>query len=219
MWRLGPRLDDPAPTAVGVGTAQDAPALASLTAAGRLAGAVILAPGEGSEGGVLPARRVRAGTARFGDARVTARFTVFDRGAAVIRSELGLHAVREGNVLMLGAGPELWGRLDAFWALEAIAAFLAARLERPLVLLPAIGCVRLDDAPGTAELQLLGARHVRRAPARAVRTMPRWLERSGQRARRGAVAARALRGRRERADARRCGRRSFALTAEAVRAG
>lgn len=217
MWRLGPRLDEPAPTAVGVGTAQDAPALASLTAAGRLSGAVILAPGEGSEGGVLPARHVRAGTARFGDARVTARFTVFDRGAAVIRSELGLHAVREGNVLMLGAGPELWGRLDAFWALEAIAAFLAARLERPLVLLPAIGCVRLDDFPGTAELQLLGAAPSDARQRTRAATMQRWLERS--RARLViAVAARALRGEEE-VPLHEVWPAAVARTAEAVRQG
>ena len=38
-----------------------------------------------------------------------------------------------------------------------MAGFLIERLGRPLVALPAIGCLRLDDFPGTAELQLLGA--------------------------------------------------------------
>jgi hypothetical protein len=178
LWRLGPRLDDPAPTAVGLGTARDAPALAALAASGRLAGAVILAGGAAAEAGVLPARQLRSGAANFGGASAAGSFTRFARGHAVVRSSLGVHAVRDGNVLMVGAGPELWGRIDAFWAVEAIAAFLVERLARPLVLLPAAGCMRLDDFPGTAELQLRDAAPPdARQRTRAVR-MRQWLTRA-----------------------------------------
>ena len=94
LWRLGPRLNEPAPSAVGLGTARDAPALAALSAAGRLAGAVILAPGSAPATGALPARRVHDGHARFGGARADAAFTLFAGGDAVVRSTLGIHAVR-----------------------------------------------------------------------------------------------------------------------------
>jgi hypothetical protein len=170
LWRLGPRLDAPAATAVGVGGPDDAGELAGLLRAHRLAGAVILAPGGGPAVGPLPARRIRSGTARFGSLRTEGGHTLFAEGRAVVRSSLGLHAIRDGDVLMLGAGAEQWGSLDAFWSLEAIAGFLRERLGRPLVALPPIGCLRLDDFPGTAELQLLGgakpdARQLRRARA------------------------------------------------------
>jgi hypothetical protein len=193
LWRLGPRLEEPAPSAVGLGTARDAPELAALCAAGRLAGAVILAPGSGPATGVLPARRAHGGHARFGGASADAAFTLFAGGDAVVRSTLGIHAVRERNVLMLGAGPDVWGRLDAFWALETLARFLAGRLARPLVLLPSVGCLRLDDFPGTAELQLRGAAPSDARQRRRAAAMRRALERSGARLVL-AVAARALRG-------------------------
>jgi hypothetical protein len=193
LWRLGPRLDDPEPTAVGLGAAPDAARLAELVAARRLAGAVILAPGAGAEDGPLPARRVRSGTARFGGAAAEGTHTLFAGGHAVVRSSLGAHAVREGDVLVLGTGPELWGRIDAFWALEAIAAFLAERLARPLVLLDAVGCLRLDDFPGTAELQLRGAAPPDARQRDRANAMRRRLERARARLV-VAVAAAALRG-------------------------
>ena len=193
LWRLGPRVDAPARTAVGLGDADEAPALAALVAARRLAGAVILAPGAGPASPPLPARRAASGVAHFGGARTVGTYTLFASGSAVVRSSLGVHAVREGQVLMLGAGPELWGRLDAFWALEAIVAFLTERLERPPVRLPPVGCLRLDDFPGTAELQLRGsARSDARQRARA-EGMVRRLERTRARLI-VAVAARALSG-------------------------
>jgi hypothetical protein len=157
LWRLGPRLEAPAPRAVGVGTAEDARPLAALVTAGRLAGAVLFASGTGPAARPVPARRSVAGVARFGRVRTTGTYTVFAGGDAVVRSSLGIHAVRDGRLLMLGADAALWGRMDAFWALEAMAGFLIERLERPLVALPAVGCLRLDDFPGTAELQLRGA--------------------------------------------------------------
>jgi len=192
LWRVGPREDAPAPGAVGFGDAGDAPELASLVRARRLAGAVVLAPGTGAAAPPLPARRAVTGTARFRAVRTAGTYTLFASGPAAVGSSLGVHAVRDGDVLVLGAGPELWGRLDAFWALEAIAAFLAERLERPLVRLPPVGCLRLDDFPGTAELQLRGAaRGDAQQRARAA-VMVRRLEHTRARLI-IAVAARALR--------------------------
>ena len=193
LWRLGPRRETPAATAVGFGEAADEAELTALVAARRLSGAVILAPGPGEEAGSLPARRVTVGTARFGTARVEGAHTLFAGGEAVVRSSLGIHAVRRANVLALGAGPGSWGRLDSFWAFEAVASFLVERLQRPLVLLPPLGCLRLDDFPGTAELQLRGLAKADRRQRRRGERMLRRLELAGARLV-VAIAARALDG-------------------------
>jgi hypothetical protein len=193
LWRLGPRSTAPGPGAVGLGDANEAEELAALVRERRLASAVVLAAGGAAASAPLPARRSVSGVARFGDASTAGTHTVFASGTAVARSSLGLHAVREGGLLMLGAGPELWGRLDAFWALEAILGFLAERLARVPARLPAIGCLRLDDFPGTAELQLRGAAKDDARQRRRAEAMLRRLE--AARARLVvAVAARALRG-------------------------
>jgi hypothetical protein len=193
LWRLGPLSDTPAATAVGIGDASEAPELAALVRERRLAGAVILAPGAGPASPPLPPRRAVTGIARFGDASTTGTYTLFASGAAAVRSSIGLHAVRDGGVLMVGAGRELWGRLDAFWVLEAVLAFLAERLGRVPARLPAIGCLRLDDFPGTAELQLRGAAKDDARQRRRAGTLLRRLD--ATRARLVvAVPARALRG-------------------------
>jgi len=193
LWRLGPRRESPAPTAVGVGEGADAAELDALIRARHLSGAVILAPGAHAEEGPVPARYVRSGVARIGGVRVEGVHTLFADGHAVVRSSLGTHAVRRGNLLALGAGPALWGRLDLFWALEAVASFLVERLERPLVLLPPVGCLRLDDFPGTAELQLRGVARGDRRQRRRAETMIARLESARARLI-VAVAARALDG-------------------------
>ena len=60
-------------------------------------------------------------------------------------------------MLAVAIDPERdWGRLDSFWAYEAISAHLDRMIERPLVRLPPIGCLRLDDTPGTAQHQMEG---------------------------------------------------------------
>lgn len=196
LWRLGPRLDAPQARAVGVGEPRDAAELAALVAARHLAGAVVFAAGSGEDAGPLPARRRQAGVARFGALSVEGPHTVFANGRAAVRSSLGVHAVRDGGFMALGAGPATWGRVDVVWALDAVAHFLAERLGRPLVLLPEIGCLRLDDFPGTAELQLRGeARDDARQRRRAER-MIAFLRRAEARLV-VAVAARALDGERE----------------------
>jgi hypothetical protein len=178
LWRLGPSSDAPGPAVVGIGAAREAGELEALVRAGRLSAAVVLATGSADEAAPLPARRVRVGVARFGSTHVEGEHTLFAGGHAAVRSSLGVHAVRRGDLLAIGADPAIWGRLDLFWVLEAIAPFLVERLRRPLVLLPRIGCLRLDDFPGTAELQLRGAAKRDSKQRRQAETMATLLERA-----------------------------------------
>jgi hypothetical protein len=193
LWRLGPRRDSPAPTAVGVGAAADAVELDALIRARQLSGAVILVAGARAEDGPVPARYIGSGVAQIRGVRIEGVHTLFAEGSAVVRSSLGTHAVRRGNLLALGADSALWGRLDSFWALETVASFLVERLERPLVLLPPVGCLRLDDFPGTAELQLGGVARGDRRQRRRAETLIGRLESARARLI-VAVAARALDG-------------------------
>lgn len=54
--------------------------------------------------------------------------------------------------MVVGADPAAaWGALDQFWVLPALAEFLVEILDRPLVMLPPVGWVRYDDAPGNGQ--------------------------------------------------------------------
>lgn len=156
IWRLGPVRSRPDPAACGFGTAAEAGVLSDLVAAGGLAAAVILCGDAGAGEGPVPPRRRTGGIPRFdGGTRVRGDFTLFEAGEPAVASTLGTHAVVDGGTLMVGIDPDRdWGRLDSFWAYEAIAAHLELRIDRPLAKLPAIGCLRLDDTPGTAQHQL-----------------------------------------------------------------
>jgi hypothetical protein len=156
LWRLGGVRSEPAADAVGFGTVAEAAELTALVAAGRLAGVVLFASGAGPALAGVPERQVASGVAGFGPrARVSGDFTVFRDGAAAARSSLGVHAVRDGRTLVLGVDPATaWTQLRAFWSLRVLADFLPEVLERPLVTLPAVGCARVDDLPGTAQLQV-----------------------------------------------------------------
>ena len=158
LWRLGPVRSTPTRDAVALGTVEEAGELAGLLDAGRLAGVVLLATGAGPAADGVPERQVISGVARFGRrARVSGDFTVFRDGSPAARSSLGVHAVRDGRTLVLGVDPATaWTQLRAFWSLRALADFLAELLERPLVTLPPVGCARVDDLPGTAQLQVEG---------------------------------------------------------------
>ena len=176
LWRLGPVLSAPDVRAVGMGTADEASELHGLVEAGRLAGAVVFAPGPGPVDSHLPIRRRVSGGAAFGPgALLEGDFTVLDGGNPVVRSSLGVHAaVVGGRTLVLAAEPATaWSVLRQFWVLEALAGFLAERLERPMVLLPAVGCVRLDDAPGTAQHQAEGRAHSDRRQVRRIQALTR----------------------------------------------
>lgn len=157
LWRLGPLLHAPAPGCVGFFTADEAPDADARPGAPDLAGSIILAGGPGPGANALPERRRCRGRARFADGlRLSGDFTIFATDDGEVRSNLGVHATRAEGTLGLGFGPEDWATLQTAWALPVIARFLAEALERPLTLLPPLGCLRLDDFPGTAELQLRG---------------------------------------------------------------
>jgi len=175
LWRLGPLTDTPDPSAVGVGSQEDAPELDALVKAGRLAGAVIFVTRPGPKAGAVPNRHRVTGVASFGARkRVSGQFCVLDSGEPVVRSSIGAHAVRDRNWMVVGADPGTsWGSLDGFWVLPALDDFLADVLDRPLVMLPPLGWVRYDDLPGTAYHQVSGTdkpdREVRKRVEKAAR--------------------------------------------------
>jgi hypothetical protein len=194
LWRLGPLLDGPDRRAVGIGAAGEAEELHAHVEAGRLAGAVVFADGPAAAAAPLPARRAATGTAAFdSDGALDGTFTVLDGGEPVVRSPLGAHAVRVGRAtLVLGADPETaWTLLQGRWTLLALARFLPGVLERPLVLLPPVGCVRLDDVPGTAQHQVQGEAHADRRQLKRIRALARAYAAGGSKLN-VAVAARAL---------------------------
>jgi len=159
LWRLGPVCESPDRAAVGLGWLDEMAELRKLVRSGELAGAAVFAARPGPRTGRMPGRHRRAGTPSFGpDCRIGGDFYVLDaKGEAVVRSELGAHAVRDGAWMLVGADPDAsWGALDNAWVLSALADFLVDVLDRPLALLPPIGWVRYDDAPGSAYHQLAG---------------------------------------------------------------
>lgn len=176
LWRLGPVLDQPDPRAVGLGDAEEAAELASSVRDGRLAGAVVFAAAPGAAGGALPERRLGTGVGVFdGGVRLDGEFTLLDGGTPLLRSSLGTHAaIVERNVLVLAAeATSAWALLRGYWTLPALARFLPGVLDRPLVLLPPVGCVRLDDVPGTAYHQVNDEAQSDRRQLRRVRALAR----------------------------------------------
>ena len=192
LWRLPSPARRPEPGAVAIGGAEDAGELAAAVEAGALAGAAVLVAGAGDAEGALPARRLVAGAVHFERSWVDGVFTVLDGGLPVVRSRAGAHAVRDGAMLFVGSEPGNWGDLAYFWVHGTLADFVGERLERPLALLPPIGCLRLDDAPGTAELQVTGVAKDDDRERRRIEGIVRSLERTGSKLV-VAVVARALR--------------------------
>ena len=182
LWRLGGPVGERLPRAVGFGAAEEAENLAADVGAGRLAGAVVLAGGA-QTGGRL---RFEGGLNLHGPA-----LRLEGGGRPLVRSSAGMHAAERDGVLFLATTPERWGSLDEAWTLPVLADHLTRRLARPLVALPAVGCLRIDDLPGTAELQLRGRARDDRAMERHVRRIVASVERAGARLL-VAVAARAL---------------------------
>lgn len=194
LWRLGPVLDEPDPRAVGVGEAKEAAELAGHVHAGRLAGAVVFAPDPGPANAPLPERRLASGVAAFdGGVRLDGEFTLLEGGEPLLRSSLGTHAaIVDRRILVLAtAASSAWTLLRGYWTLEALARFLPDALERPLVLLPPVGVVRLDDVPGTAQHQAQGDAHSDNRQLRRIRSLSRAYRR-GNAVLNVAVAARAL---------------------------
>lgn len=191
LWRLGPVLDRPASDLVGIGCVEEAAELQRLVKARDLAAAVVFADDDGPAVGLVPARRRVTGRARFSGVQVRGRFTAFSDGRPAVRSSLGTHAVEKDGVLFIGSGVGDWGELHFFWALRLLADFFVHHFDGPLVGLPPIGCLRLDDIPGTAEKQALGKAKSDATQERAIGKLLRMLEETRSRLV-VAVAARAL---------------------------
>jgi hypothetical protein len=77
-------------------------------------------------------------------------------GAVILEGEGTGRVVRDANVLRVGLGVDDWGSLHGAGAYGGVADFLAAVLDGPLTMLPPIGCLRIDDSPGTAQRQVEG---------------------------------------------------------------
>lgn len=176
LWRLGTVEGGPDRARIAFGALDEAAELAAAVAAGNALGAVIFAPEAGASVGVVPARRSAAGVARFAPgARVYDTHAVFDSGTAVVSTRLGSHAVLAAD-RVLAVGADLagrWGRLGAYWALAPIEEFLVETLDRPLLKLPPLGCVRIDDSPGTAQQQLEGRAKDDREASKRLRELRR----------------------------------------------
>ncbi len=157
LWRLGPVAAAPGPGIVAFGGVDEADELAAAVRGGTAAAAVIIAADAGPATATVPEREVRHGIARFAPgARVNDDYVVFAGGRPVTRTRVGDHAVMlDDRVLAVGADlAGRWGYMGVYWALGPIEEFLLDVLERPLLKLPPLGSVRIDDVPGTAQLQL-----------------------------------------------------------------
>jgi hypothetical protein len=180
LWRLGEPASDPPAVGVGIGAIDEAAELESLVSSGRLSAAAILCPEPGEQVGWIPARRQITGVARFfGIGAIDEPFTVFESGIPALRSDRGVHAVRNGPLLAIGGGPDSWGRMSIAVLLEALSVFLIEMSAGPLVRLPAVGVVRLDDFPGTAQHQMEKRAKGDRRQARRMRRFRRSYHRSG----------------------------------------
>lgn len=172
LWRLGEPASQPDSAAVGMGGLDEAAELTALVRAQRLAGAVILCEDTGGSMDWIPARRTIRAHVRFPEIGVIEdRFVLFNGGEAALESNRGIHAVRARRLLAVGGGPSCWGRLSVAPVLAALAEFLGETLARPLVALPPVGVLRLDDFPGTAQLQLQGSVRGDRRQARRMRRL------------------------------------------------
>lgn len=101
-------------------------------------------------------------------------------GAVVFAPEASGHAVVSNGVLVVAVDPDAeWGTLGMVGVLVPIAAYLVAQLDRPLVMMPAIGLIRVDDLPGTAQHQLEGRAKGDRRQRRRLRRYVRAFRRQG----------------------------------------
>lgn len=165
---------------MGIGVIDEADELDRLVASGRLSGVAILCPEPGERVGWIPARRTIEGVARFpGIGGIEERFTLFESGTPALRSDRGIHVMRDGPRLAIGGGPDSWGRLSIAVLLEGLSAFLTEMSGRTLVTLPAVGVVRLDDFPGTAQQQIEKRAKGDRRQARRMRRFRSAFHRSG----------------------------------------
>ncbi len=158
LWRLGEISREPSPDLVALGWPDEATRLYAQVRSGELAGAVVFADRPGSDVGPLPGRQRRRGVADFGNGDIVqGQWSCLTEGKPDLRSSIGVHTTREEGWMVVGADPSaVWGALDGFWILPALAEFLIEVLDRPLVMLPPLGWVRYDDIPGNGYQQLHG---------------------------------------------------------------
>ena len=181
LWRLSPVQPEPGARAVGFGVAEERPALARLIAGGQLAAAIVFAAVEDGDEPMRPRTRVAKGIADLPEGSVKGTHTVFLEGRSVLRSRLGVHAIEQNGILHLGASPSDWGTVGTYWLFSLIADFLRRTLARPLIVLPPLGCVRLDDVPGTALQQVRGRAHPDRTMVQRIRRLTEHYRKAGAR--------------------------------------
>lgn len=180
---------------VAFGGVDEADELSAAVRAGSAAGAVIVAPQAGPATATVPERRIAHGVARFArGARVNDDFVVFGGGRPVTSTRVGDHAVLlDDRVLAVGGDlAGRWGYMGVYWALAPIEELLVGVLDRPLLKLPPLGSVRIDDVPGTAQLQLEDREKSDEFSTKRMRGLHEVYERNGARLS-VAIPARALR--------------------------
>lgn len=180
LWRL-PLDPEPSSRAMALGAGEDAGDLVDLLRRGRLGGAIVLAAHGGDSQLLRPRSELVRGVADFPDGSVKGAFTVFRDGRPLLRSRLGAHAVEQDGVVYVGSSPGDWGRASAYWVLCLLADLLREELGRPLVALPPLGCLRLDDVPGTALQQVRGRAHPDRTMVSRIRKLTRCYREAGAR--------------------------------------
>lgn len=180
LWRLPVHLE-PGGRAVGFGVRAEAAGLRSLVRRSQLATAAVLVGAEDADDRSSPRPRVVGARADLHDGSVKGRFVTFDEGRVLVRSRVGAHAVEHEGMVYVGAGPSEWGAVSAYWVFRALADMLRRTLTRPLIVLPPLGCIRLDDVPGTGLQQLTGRGHPDRKMARRIRTITRHYREVGAR--------------------------------------
>ena len=131
-------------------------------------------------------RSPRSGAIGFGgqgdDAELSSLVGEGRLAGAVIFIEAATAPPRDAGdgLLRVGADPDAeWGLLGFHRILEPIAGYMIERLDRPLVLLPRIGMLRIDDLPGTAQHQLEGRAKSDRRQRRRLRRYVKACRRAG----------------------------------------
>ena len=179
LWRLGPVRSEPGAQAIGFGVAKEASALSELVARGRLASAIVFAASGIEETPRGPRTRLADGIADLPYGSAKGAHTIFLEGRPVLRSQLGPHAVEHSGIVHLGASPSDWGRISTYWVFCLVADMLRRTLSRPLIALPPLGCVRLDDVPGTGLQQVLERAHPDETMVRRIRRVTEHYRKAG----------------------------------------
>ncbi|UJA19981.1 hypothetical protein HJD18_06990 [Thermoleophilia bacterium SCSIO 60948] len=192
LWGFPDPVAENAPGLVRLAPSDAGAEVRRAVSGGRLGAAIVIRGDrpDAADPGASPSRRVE-GSPSFDGSRVAGEFRLIDAtpGEFGVASSLGTHATWSSGVLDLAAPDDLgWGTLRSFWALEAVSHVLGTPRR-----LPAVGCLRLDDFPGTAQHQAQGNAKEDAKQLRRLSSLRRACERSGS-VLNFAVAAEALDG-------------------------